>query len=137
MPHQCIYCSKVFPDASTLVNGCECGSRVFLFKRNGDAKPDAAPAQPQPQKAVQPIIEKEDAAAKEIIENISSEEPEVVVGGEAPDVLLDAQPIENITAIEKGVYSVDLDSLFSARQTVIRDHFGTYFIKYGAPLGPR
>ncbi len=35
MPHQCVRCSKLYPDASKeLLSGCECGSRFFFYIGN-------------------------------------------------------------------------------------------------------
>ncbi|MEM4625325.1 MAG: Zn-ribbon containing protein [Candidatus Pacearchaeota archaeon] len=32
MPHQCVHCSKIYPNASKeLLEGCSCGSRFFFF----------------------------------------------------------------------------------------------------------
>ena len=83
MPHKCVSCGKMHASSSKMLNGCDCGSRVFFYIRG--------PGEPKP-------------------------------GDEADRV-------EHICAVEKGVYEVDLQSLFDSKSVVVKDHYGTYFVK--------
>ncbi|MEW5955271.1 MAG: Zn-ribbon containing protein [Candidatus Micrarchaeota archaeon] len=109
MPHKCVRCGKAFPDASQeLIKGCECGSRIFLYLRNGQ------PA---------PAVEGEDLKwlEEELLE-LSREKP----------VSIEPDAVENIRMLGQGTYELNVGAIMKGEPIVIKAHNGVYFIKMPA-----
>ena len=102
--HLCVKCNRKIEDFSEFEKGCECGSRVFIFMKNG-----------------------EDTSSVKWIEQDFTE---LNTQAELEDktIVLD---VENIRMVEKGVYHLDLESLLK-NPVVIKDLRGIYYIKLPA-----
>ena len=123
MPHKCARCSKIYEDkASELIDGCGCGSKVFLYLRA-----DFAGSQQETVKVLQ--------------ERKVSEHDLEWLDREFRDNLKDAKKtmsldIENVLRLDEGKYEIDLKSLMRGEPVVIKASEGVYYIdlKYGMRL---
>lgn len=113
MPHQCVRCSKLYPDGSQeLLKGCECGGRFFFFIKKESLK-----------------------EAKKITENLSMQDKKQIetdildIVGEKLD---DDKPIvldlESIKVLKPGKYELDLVDIFKGRPLVYKLEEGKYII---------
>lgn len=113
MPHQCVKCSKLYPDGSAeILSGCECGGKFFFFIKKES-------------------IEK----AKEISESLSELE-KVQIEADVRDIVGQAfdsdQPVfldlESIRILKPGKYELDLVDMFRKKPLVYRLEEGKYII---------
>ncbi|MBU0456972.1 MAG: Zn-ribbon containing protein [Nanoarchaeota archaeon] len=113
MPHQCVRCSKFYPDgAEEILKGCSCGARLFFYIKKKD-------------------IDK----GKELLTNLSIEDKKNIekdigeilnIKEEANDpVVLD---IEAIRVLKPGKYELDLVHLFKKDPLIIKLEEGKYMI---------
>lgn len=113
MPHQCVRCAKIYPDAAEeILKGCSCGARLFFFikKKNLDM-------------------------AKELIEKKLSGDEKQQIEQDVLDMVgsRDAQkPVildfETIRVLTPGQYEIDLVQLFKGDPLVFRLEEGKYVI---------
>ncbi|MBI5036821.1 hypothetical protein HZC09_05765 [Candidatus Micrarchaeota archaeon] len=112
MPHKCVRCSKAYPSQSPeLMKGCSCGSRVFLFIREGE-QPKQTPQQ-----------QKELDKLEEDLAFLSKDKP----------VIVDMDAVENLRILEKGSYEFDLQSLLKGEPLVIKSDQEVYYVKLPRP----
>jgi predicted nucleic acid-binding Zn-ribbon protein len=105
MPHQCVHCSKIYPNASKeLLEGCECGSHFFFYIKEEVA---------QNLNENQPVIELDEQEKIEIERDVRQ-----MVGSEDEDapVILDLEAIQ-ITG--PGKFKIDIVKLFNKKQPII------------------
>lgn len=103
MPHRCVKCARIYTDdARELINGCSCGSRVFLFVRS-----------------LEELRRLGDIAWLE-------EELRAFIARRSKPISLE---VENIRMLRKGVFEIDVDRLMKQEPVVVRDTFGVYYIK--------
>ena len=103
MPHKCVRCGKEYSNKSPeLLNGCSCGSRVFLYLREGTK---------QKQQDVSWL--------ENDFKELSSEKP----------VVIDDDAIENIRVVGRGRYELDINSLMRGKQIVVKSDKEVYYIK--------
>ncbi len=103
MPHQCVHCNTVYPDASKeLLEGCTCGSKFFFYVK-----------QEQMQQLQEKVIELE-GIDKEAVE----EDVREMIGAVDEDypVILD---LESIRVIGPGKFEVDVVNLFTKKRPLI------------------
>lgn len=118
MPHQCVHCSKLYPDASPeLLKGCDCGSKFFFYikaekyeelKAHGEVEIEFKGADKiQVEKDVRDII------------GIKEEEP----------VILD---LESIRVLKPGKFEIDVVNLLRKDRPIIyKLEEGKYVIDLG------
>ncbi|MBI2110442.1 hypothetical protein HYT51_01540 [Candidatus Woesearchaeota archaeon] len=113
MPHQCVKCSKLYPDGSQeILRGCSCGGRFFFFIK-------------------QEFLEK----AKQISENLSEDE-KIQIEHDVRDIVGDRfdedEPVfldlESIRILKPGKYELDLVDMFRKKPLVYRLEEGKYII---------
>ncbi len=113
MPHQCVRCSKIYPDGSQeLLKGCECGGRFFFYIRENKLK-----------------------EAQKITKNLSTEDKKQmeqdvleIIGDKIDEdkpIILD---LESIKILTPGKYELDLVDIFKGRPLVYKLEEGKYFI---------
>lgn len=108
MPHQCVHCSKVYPDASKeLLEGCICGSHFFFYVK---------------QEQIEALKETNEEAVfidlnVEQKKQIESDVREIM-GVEKEDipVILD---LESIRVLGPGKFEIDIASLFNQKKPLI------------------
>lgn len=123
MVHQCVHCSKIYPDASReLLEGCSnkgCGSRFFYYLKK----------MPEQQKAAEvphelSIMDKK-RVEKDVREMIGSEDEEI-------PVILD---LESINIIEPGKFEIDVVNIFDKKRPLIyKLEEGKYIIDLASTL---
>ena len=126
MPHQCVHCKRILPQAnSELLEGCaNCGGKFFFYIREEalekiKEQPIEITEIPKPEKEK---IEKE---VREIAGIEDSELP----------VILD---LESVKAIGPGKYEIDVVNLFRKdRPLIYKLEEGKYIIDLTATLGVR
>lgn len=108
MPHQCVHCSKIYPDAAPeLLKGCECSSHFFYYIKKELA--DKA------QEHVQEKIEQLDNVDKKQVEKDVREIMGIEEKEDVP-VILD---LESIRVLQPGKYELDVVNLFSKKRPLI------------------
>jgi uncharacterized protein len=113
MPHQCVKCSKFYPDnANEIISGCECGARLFFFvkKQKIDEAKNFSKSLTQ---------EEKDELEKDVFDILDTEKEE-----ESPVVL----DFESIRIPEPGKYEIDLESLFNKEPIIYSIDEGKYFL---------
>lgn len=113
MPHQCVRCSRIYPDGSTeLLQGCNCGGKFFFF-----------------------VKERNIEEARKITENLTIEDKKQIekdvldIVGEKIDrrrpIVLD---LESIKILKPGKYELDLVDIFRGKPLVYKLEDGKYII---------
>ncbi|MCJ7428960.1 MAG: hypothetical protein MUP66_01070 [Candidatus Nanohaloarchaeota archaeon QJJ-5] len=114
MTHRCMNCGNEYTeDDEELVEGCECGSNLFLYEKEGSSDDDPA------QEAVD-----EDAVMQEIdeyLESIKDKEP----GAGDTNIRFDLQ---SIRVLEEGVYEIDLKKLLDEVPLIVEVKDGNYHL---------
>ena len=108
-PHQCVHCSKIYPDASEeLLKGCNCGSHFFYYIKKEYADKLAEGGE------IKSKIEELESADKKQIESDVRE----MMGVEKEDVpvILD---LESIRVLRPGKFEIDIVNLFRKKRPVI------------------
>lgn len=105
MPHQCVHCSKVYPNASReLLEGCSnngCGSRFFYYLKK---MPQARESPP-----IELTISDKKQVEKDVREMIGAEEEDV-------PVILD---LESIKISGPGKFEIDVVNLLDKKRPLI------------------
>lgn len=112
MPHQCVRCSTLYEDGSTVIlKGCTCGSKFFFYMKKRDVE------------TVQQMSEKLTTEQKEQLENDALD----LVGEEelTKPVVLD---LESIRMLKPGKFEIDLVDLFRGKPLVFKLEEGKYII---------
>ena len=124
MPHKCVHCSAIYPDASKeLLEGCKCGSHFFFYLNEEQ-------------------IEKLKTSQKDInISELTNEEKNKIetdvreimkINDEETPVILD---LESIRILGPGKFEVDLTNLFSKNRPLIyKLDEGKYIIDLASTL---
>ena len=104
MPHKCVRCSNEYSaNSKELITGCSCGSRVFVFIREGQA----------------PATEEDYAWHETELAPLTKDKP----------VTIDTDSAENLSILEKGSYELDVKSLMGGNPLVVKSEKGIYYIK--------
>jgi len=118
MPHQCVHCGSIFPDAAEeLLKGCSCGGRFFYYVKEG-----------KKEEVEETIVELEKGDKEQIEKDIReltglSKEPE-------KPVILD---LETVRVIRPGKFEIDIVNLFNKRRPLIyKLEEGKYIIDLAA-----
>jgi len=102
MPHKCVRCGKTYSNSSPeLLKGCSCGSRVFVYLRQG-----------QEQKKDVSWLEKE-------FKELADDKP----------VVIDEDAVENIRVVGKGSYELNTAALMRGDRLVVKSDKDVYYVK--------
>ena len=108
MPHQCVHCSKIYPNASKeLLEGCECGSHFFFFISEKALEMQKE----RKEEPIQMNIPEEDKKEieKEVREMMGIDDDET-------PVILD---LESVRVVSPGKFEIDLVNLFNQKRPLI------------------
>jgi len=124
MPHQCVHCGEVYPDAAEeLLKGCSCGARFFYYIKQEKAD--------QIEKGIKEKIEILEKSDKDQIEKDIREMTGITEEDDKP-VILD---LESVKVIKPGKFEIDIINLFSKRRPLIyKLEEGKYIIDLAATL---
>jgi len=105
MPHQCVHCSNVYPDASKeLLEGCTCGSHFFFYIKNEQINK----IKEEPVEI--PLNQEEKVKIEKDVREIMGIENEDI------PVILD---LESIRIHGPGKFELDIVKLFNEKKPVI------------------
>jgi hypothetical protein len=123
MPHKCARCQSIYDDGSDeLINGCGCGSKVFLYLRS-----DYAPTKEETIKVLEDnTLEEKD------IEWLDSQYRNKIDEGKT--LSLD---IENVLRSGEGRFHLNLHSLMRGDPVVIKASEGVYYIDLQYGMRPK
>ncbi|MEA3329740.1 MAG: Zn-ribbon containing protein [Nanoarchaeota archaeon] len=121
MPHQCVHCSKIYPDASKeLLEGCSCGSHFFFYiKKEQLEKVKEAPL----------VVQLNENEKKKVEKDVRE-----IMGVEREDVpvILD---LESVRILGPGKFEIDVANLFSHNKPIIyKLEEGKYIIDLASTL---
>jgi predicted nucleic acid-binding Zn-ribbon protein len=123
MPHQCVHCGNVFPDAAEeVLKGCTCGSHFFYYIKE------------MPSSEVKEAIVELEKSDKEQIEKDIREITGQEEKSDEPKkpVILD---LESVKVIKPGQFEIDIVNLFNKRRPLIyKLEEGKYIIDLAASL---
>lgn len=106
MPHTCVHCSKIYPDAAPeILSGCTCGSRFFFYLNEQKL---------QKIKETQGVEVELTPKEKEQIE----QDVRDIVGVEEEDapIVLD---FESVKILKPGKYLIDIAKLFRGENPLV------------------
>ncbi len=122
MPHKCVHCAKIYPNASReLLEGCSCGSKFFLFVRDEQLKK----SQETEEKIIELVETDKEKVEQEIREMIGA------VDEDAP-IILD---LESVRVLGHGKFQIDIINLFRKdRPLIYKLEEGKYIIDIASTL---
>ena len=112
MPHQCVHCGEIYPDAAPeLLAGCECGSKFFYYIKQ--ERLDEL-NRINSEEITDTIAELDKADKTQIEKDIR----EITGMAEEPEkpVVLD---LESVRVLSPGKFEIDIVNLFSKKRPVI------------------
>ena len=120
-PHQCVHCSKLYPDAAPeLLKGCSCGAKFFFYIR----KDKYEKIKHEEEKPI--VLDLKDK------EQVEQDVREMVGAKETEPVILD---LESIKVIKPGKFEIDLVNLFRKdRPLIYKLEEGKYIIDLASSL---
>ncbi|MBS3167539.1 hypothetical protein J4216_00235 [Candidatus Woesearchaeota archaeon] len=112
MPHQCVKCNSIFPDASSeILKGCSsCGGKFFFFIRK---------------EALEKVKEATSQLTNEEKEKIEQDVLDILGHEEDKPVVLD---LASVNILKPGKFELDLVRLFKGEPMVYRLEEGKYII---------
>ncbi|HIJ97560.1 TPA: hypothetical protein H1009_00565 [archaeon] len=115
--HQCLKCKTMFANEEVpIIDGCSCGSKLFLFvKHKGDVKL-AEKYRPQLEAKIEEIDVQQKRERTKPASKSSAEKPKFGV--------------ETIKVHDIGVYSIHLDALMKGAPIVVLAKGGSYIISF-------
>ncbi|HIK02289.1 TPA: hypothetical protein H1012_00390 [archaeon] len=115
--HQCLKCKTMFANEEVpIIDGCSCGSKLFLFvKHKGDMKL-AEKYRPQLEAKIEEIDVQQKRERTKPASKSSAEKPKFGV--------------ETIKVHDIGVYSIHLDALMKGAPIVVLAKGGSYIISF-------
>lgn len=115
MPHRCMNCGKRYDDgADELIQGCECGSSLFLYKKSFDDEEEARDTE-ELQEEKETVMEEIDNFIKDVKSKVK------------PSSKLEFD-LESIKVQEDGVYQINLRKLLDEVPLIVEVKEGNYHI---------
>ncbi len=113
MPHQCVRCSKLYPDgAQEILKGCNCGARLFFFVKKSQIE--------EGKRILTKLSTEDKVQIEEDIRDLAN-----VKSDSNKPVVLD---LESIRVLKPGQYELDLVHLFKNDPLVFKLEDGKYMI---------
>jgi len=124
MPHRCVHCGKIYPDASKeLLEGCSCGSKFFYYLKQEKIE--------EINKEIQETLFHLSRSDKIQVEKDIREIIGMKEETEKPVVL----DLESIRVVKPGKFEIDVVNLFSKKRPLIyKLEEGKYIIDLAASL---
>lgn len=117
MPHRCMNCGQTYEDDSEeLINGCECGSSLFMYEKQSSMS--------------QEELEEERDLVKSDIEQM------VATGEDEQGRIKIEFDLDSIKVEQEGVYSINVSRLLEEIPLVIEKREGVYHIHLPSAFTP-
>ena len=117
MPHQCVRCSKMYPDGSReILTGCCCGGRFFFFMKEKRVE--------EGQKITQTLTSEDKIRMERDALDLVGEKSKKEEIDDHPVVL----DLESIRVNQPGKFEIDLVDLFNGEPLVYKLADGKYII---------
>jgi len=124
MPHKCARCSTIYEDkAPQIIDGCSCGSRVFLYLRADFAGTEDQTIE---------VLKQEEVSEKDL--DWLDDEFSDKLKRQGKTIRLD---LENVARLSPGKFRLDLQSLMRGEPVVIKAKEGVYYIDLGYSMKPK
>ncbi len=132
MPHQCVHCGKVYPDAAKeLLTGCSCSSHFFYFIKKEYYDKINKKVEDELTSEIQEKISEMDKLDKDKMESDVREIIGISEQEEIP-VILD---LESIRVLGPGKFELDVVNLFNKKRPLIyKLEEGKYIIDLASTL---
>lgn len=126
MPHQCMNCDRIYEDdADELMDGCECGSTLFLYQQSFDESSSEEDADDgQPRAELPEDAPDRDEVMEEIDEFLASIKGNKKGAGDTR-IRFDLQ---SIRVLEEGVYEINLKKLLDEVPLIVEVKDGNYHL---------
>lgn len=117
MPHRCMNCGRTYEDDSDeLIDGCECGSSLFMYEKEESLSEEE--------------LEEERQEVKPDIEDMIAEG-----SSEKNNIKLEFD-LDSISVEEEGVYTINVSRLLEEMPLVIEKSEGVYHIHLPSAFKP-
>jgi len=117
MPHQCVRCSKMYPDGSQeILKGCACGGRFFFYMKEKSVN--------QTQKLTINLTQEDKKQIEKDAMDLVGERNKDEITKDYPVVL----DLESIRVNQPGKFEIDLVDLFRGEPLVYKLSDGKYVI---------
>jgi predicted nucleic acid-binding Zn-ribbon protein len=111
MPHRCMNCGKIYEDDSDeLIDGCECGSSLFMYEK--DAEPSKSESELQEEK------EKVESDIRGMIQEGEEKRGNIKIEFD----------LDSIKVKDEGVYELNISRLLNEMPLIISKDEGVYHI---------
>ena len=124
--HQCLKCKKLYENETVpIVEGCSCGSRLFLFIKS-------------PSDIIRAERYRKELETK--IEQIDREKKKATQSRKAQGARRTAKPkqkfgIETIKVHDIGIYEINIDALMQGAPIIVLSKAGSYIISFPTLFG--
>jgi predicted nucleic acid-binding Zn-ribbon protein len=143
--HQCLKCKKYFEDDEVpILDGCECGARIFLFVKQPEDVNRAEKMYSQIESKIKELEQEQVEIEKEEGQQELTTPPEEYEK-EKPNKYTAARTavktekskfgIETIRVNDMGVYEINIDALMKGKPVVVLSKGGSYIISLPSVFG--
>ncbi len=117
MPHRCMNCGREYSeDSEELIEGCECGSSLFLFQKEGEDPHE-----------IDDLQEERDEVLDEIDSFLNDIDEDEEVSGTSKKSRISFD-LESIRVIEDGVYEINVKKLLKRVPLVVEIMDSGYYL---------
>lgn len=130
--HNCARCGKQVSSIEEVHNGCECGSKIFVFKREeGQAAVEESRKEEAPGSGKG--APEGEGGGKEAPEGEAGKAAPSQQSGKAPEsyfarTTFTAEDVENVKIVSEGVFLLDVNAI-SKSPLVLKDEDGIYYVR--------
>mgnify|MGYP001279132040 CR=1 FL=1 len=144
--HQCLKCKKYFEDDEVpILDGCDCGARIFLFVKQPEDVERADKVYSQIEQKIKELEQEQVAEDKLEGQQDLTTSPESYDKPEVSNKYTAARKavkdekskfgIETIKVKDIGIYQINLDALMKGRPVVVLSKGGSYIISLPSVFG--
>ncbi|HIJ97565.1 TPA: hypothetical protein H1009_00590 [archaeon] len=125
--HQCLKCKTVFANEEVpILNGCSCGSKLFLFVKHKSDVKLAEKYRPQLEAKIEEI-DKERKSGGTGAQKVRGSERKPQTSNRKPEF-----GVETIKVHDMGVYSIHMDALMHGAPVIVLSKGGSYIISFSS-----
>ena len=133
--HQCLRCKKMYENEQVpIVEGCECGSRLFLFIKSPVDIVRAERYRSELEQKIADIDEEKKATARAVRVQKSKTK---VAGKKQKAKPKSKFGVETIKVLDIGVYEIHLEALMQGAPIIVLSKSGSYIISFPTLFGDK